>query len=522
MAAALGAAAAALLHAARPVKTAGGAWVRAATATLEPATAAVGAVPLHLHAWLPADGAPLAGLVVGVHGLNEHGAHGFGPHAGAFAAARLGLLAVDLPGHGRSTSHALPLGRSGGYEAALAAVVCAGGVGAHVAALLAEAVAAEGASQAPLPLYYVGASFGATLALDAACRINTAAAAAAAAAADGRALRWRAGSRVAVASWAGDGDGLLRRPGAAEGGGDGSPSASSPPPSYVLSSSSSFPLLGSSSFRMGLQAHGTATPSAGGYYGGGGGAGAAAAAAGALRGLHSSSSSSSSTAGSRDDAPSDLSSSTAPAPLRIAGVVAQAPLVTPSHGVAPRWYHGPALRLLSAVGATGAPLMRGVTGGCGRAYHPSHRAARVAEDAADPLVYRGPLRVGTAATLRDAMARAAELAPLLATAGGGGGGDGGPVSSSEEDAHGSPPPRALPVLLQHGTDDGLCDVAGSRRLLAAAAAAAASGGGAGGVSLVEYAGAHHDLLRERRDVAAAVVGDAVRWIAGRCALPAGA
>jgi alpha-beta hydrolase superfamily lysophospholipase len=120
-----------------------------------------------------------------------------------------------------------------------------------------------------------------------------------------------------------------------------------------------------------------------------------------------------------------------------------------------------------------------------------------AEDAADPLFYKGPLRAGTAAALLRAIAAIGTTAA-------------------------SPALRPVPLLVQHGSEDGLCDVSGSEALVAAWGGGGSNQGGddshRGGTrdaALSVIPGAHHDLLRERPAVTRAVLEEVVSWVRAR-------
>jgi alpha-beta hydrolase superfamily lysophospholipase len=101
------------------------------------------------YTWPPAAGAPPPWAAVAlVHGIGSHG-EAFEPLAAELAGHGVLVAAVDLPGHGRCPG---PRGGLGRWDDLLAAV----------AALLEHTAAAAG----PLPLFLLGHSLGATIAID--------------------------------------------------------------------------------------------------------------------------------------------------------------------------------------------------------------------------------------------------------------------------------------------------------------------------------------------------------------------
>ena len=415
-------------------------------------------------------------MVVYVHGLNEH-AQRLQPHVHRFLQCNVGIFAVDLPGHGTSTSQWLPLGSSAGYGYALSAAIQAGAIASEMTSALDGALdylAREDTSETVTPLFYLGASFGAALALEAAHSVNAASlelerlrlqhhlgstpldSHSPSACESMAAQVCQQGSNHDDSSW-----------------GSNRSEQSDEESAYAMGSGTSQP-IGNRASLGGYTSSSLSNLSSSQHY------------SYAMRGLHSTSANH---ARSSDRGKRHLRGRPARLP-HISGVIAQAPLLLPAAASAPRWHHKAALSLLSAIGATHVPLVRGVTGG-GRAYHPSIAQTRLVEDARDPLVYRGPINAGTALSLQEAMGR-----------------------MQARMRSGQPFVPGASLLLQHGTDDAMCDVEGSRQLARAWRQHSHYDDGSDHVRvrLIEYEGGHHDLLRERRHVAEAVMDDAVQWI----------
>jgi alpha-beta hydrolase superfamily lysophospholipase len=235
-----------------------------------------------------------------------------------------------------------------------------------------------------------------------------------------------------------------------------------------------------------------------------------------MRQSHSSSSTSSTTGGNASRATEFLSDQARWPPLLLAGAVLQAPLVALVPHLQPPTALRGAAGVLAAM-APGAPLPPPWAHAGRRAsYHPDVAAARTAEDEADPLFYRGPLRAGTAMTLLAAADRAAAAAGLHALAS---------STAGAEAWGGSGGAYPAPLLVQHGSEDAVCDPRGSEALVAAAMAAVPGGGGGGGgdgalpqrpwAQLRRVEGGHHDLLRERPALVAALLQEAADWVLER-------
>lgn len=62
----------------------------------------------------------------------------------------------------------------------------------------------------------------------------------------------------------------------------------------------------------------------------------------------------------------------------------------------------------------------------------------------------------------------------------------------------------MPMLVQHGTADTVCDVDGSRRLIEHASSS--------DKYLIEYPDAHHDILRERYWIADEALRHTLAWL----------
>jgi alpha-beta hydrolase superfamily lysophospholipase len=117
----------------------------------------------------------------------------------------------------------------------------------------------------------------------------------------------------------------------------------------------------------------------------------------------------------------------------------------------------------------------------GWSYHASVRQERLEEDLADPLYYRGVMYASTAASILVARDRM--------------------VSYCTNGL-----PLKVPLLIQHGSADELCNVETSQELHQAA------GGGDGNATLHIVPGGHHDLLRERQEVVQAARDVSISWL----------
>jgi len=110
----------------------------------------------------------------------------------------------------------------------------------------------------------------------------------------------------------------------------------------------------------------------------------------------------------------------------------------------------------------------------------------------DPLFYSGRMRVASGIALLRGVERVPELLALV--------------------------PEDVPVLVQHGDADRVCDVDGSRMLVNSLVLQRSNTQSSNArpdlVTLVEYPGGHHDLLREREPIASSVVKDALIWLEG--------
>lgn len=189
--------------------------------------------------------------------------------------------------------------------------------------------------------------------------------------------------------------------------------------------------------------------------------------------------------------------------MSLSPVLGKLPLVAPTRGNS----HHPSVSAHPTCARSTllvcAPL---ITPPRSRPFHwQQHAAELMAECDADPLVYTGKMRIATGLALMEACQRVRE-------------------------SFGSLRP---PLLVQHGDADMVCSVQGSRNLVAAVRATRAhetnvaaveadgptAGGGTGGhgddVTLIEYDGGHHDLLRERPHVASQVVADMLEWLERR-------
>ena len=189
--------------------------------------------------------------------------------------------------------------------------------------------------------------------------------------------------------------------------------------------------------------------------------------------------------------------------MSLSPVLGKLPLVSPtrgnSHHPSVRAPRAPPARAMTFAPPHGKPHA-GVTGPPLRGSQ--HAAELMAECDADPLVYTGKMRIATGLALLEACQRVRE-------------------------SFGSLRP---PLLVQHGDADMVCSVQGSRDLVAAVRArlaheanvAAVDGSSDGArddadehVTLLEYPGGHHDLLRERHHIASQVVSDMLAWLERR-------
>lgn len=114
---------------------------------------------------------------------------------------------------------------------------------------------------------------------------------------------------------------------------------------------------------------------------------------------------------------------------------------------------------------------------------------RMAAEEDDPLVYTGKMRVGSGIALLEA------------------------VRQLQDDLESARHIADIPMLFQHGDADRICDVQGSRDVVARLGSLrSGSAATAASVQLIEYPGGHHDLMRERKHIADAVVRGMIQWL----------
>jgi len=164
------------------------------------------------------------------------------------------------------------------------------------------------------------------------------------------------------------------------------------------------------------------------------------------------------------------------APAAFSGLLLFAPMTGLSAGVAPPWPVMALGRLAAWFAPTAAIApVRDIMPLCFR--DPASLAA--ARD--DPVRYAGRLRLGTAFALKGAMEALAARGAQLAT----------------------------PLLILHGTGDGVTSAAASEALFAACASR--------DKTLVLYEGAYHVLWTEPADTRSRLLADVRGWLADRCA-----
>lgn len=178
----------------------------------------------------------------------------------------------------------------------------------------------------------------------------------------------------------------------------------------------------------------------------------------------------------------------------LAGVVAVAPLARiHSDSLPPPW-----VLTLGRWAARLTPTLPIAQASLGKPYHPDVAAHELQAEQADPHVYTGRVRAASGWAILQSLERLqAEVSALHAR-------------------------DSLPVLLQHGSLDRVCDVRGTRELagsLGATTSWRASSQSSEGERphvpsrcYIEYSGAHHDLFRERPVVRDTVIGDMITWI----------